>query len=66
MYQIKLYFFKIFYLQLFEIAATPGSMAVLLERTYHSITNPDEEIPSSERIKGYKYGKNWVTTKINP
>lgn len=42
------------------IAATPGSMAVQLERTYHSVTNPDQEIPPNERIKGYRYGKNWV------
>ncbi len=35
-------------------------MGVALERTYHSISDPDQEIPSDQRVKGYKYGKTLV------
>lgn len=41
-------------------AANPGNMNVVLERSYHSITEPDVEIPTDERVKGYKYGKTLV------
>lgn len=41
-------------------AANPGSMNVKLERTYHSLADPDTEVPFEERIKAYKYGKTLV------
>lgn len=37
-----------------------ASMDVKLERTYHSITDPDTEVAPDEKVKGYKYGKTLV------
>jgi len=42
------------------LAAEPGGMAVKLERTYHSVADPDTEVAPDERVKGYKYGKTLV------
>lgn len=41
-------------------AANPGNMKVVKETTYHNINDPDNEVPSNEKIKGYKYGKTLV------
>eukprot|EP01102_Stenamoeba_stenopodia_P012456 TRINITY_DN3947_c0_g2_i1.p1 TRINITY_DN3947_c0_g2~~TRINITY_DN3947_c0_g2_i1.p1 ORF type:complete len:754 (+),score=228.50 TRINITY_DN3947_c0_g2_i1:208-2469(+) len=37
-----------------------GKGEVLMQRTYHPIADPDEEIPEDERVKGYKYGRTLV------
>jgi ATP-dependent DNA helicase 2 subunit 2 len=41
-------------------SANPGNMKVVKETTYHNINDPDNEVPSNEKIKGYKYGKTLV------
>eukprot|EP01132_Coremiostelium_polycephalum_P004803 gene4803-5989_t len=38
----------------------PQSMEVAIEKLFYSITDPDNEIPSDELLKGYKYGKSLV------
>ncbi len=42
------------------VAAQPGTMSVVQDRTYQSSTDPDVEVPANERVKGYRYGKTLV------
>jgi ATP-dependent DNA helicase 2 subunit 2 len=37
-----------------------GTMKVNTERTYYSIDNPDEEVDKDQRVKSYRYGRNFV------
>eukprot|EP01027_Heterolobosea_sp_BB2_P011696 GEZU01017016.1.p1 GENE.GEZU01017016.1~~GEZU01017016.1.p1 ORF type:complete len:317 (+),score=61.01 GEZU01017016.1:129-1079(+) len=46
-----------------EESAEPGKMEVKMERVYHSVDNPDEQVPPEKKIKGYKYGKSIVTRR---
>ena len=43
-------------------AAAPGEMRVLGQRTYQSLSNPDDELSKDELIKGMKYGRTLVTS----
>lgn len=41
------------------------SMGVAMEKTYTAVDNPDEIIPYEHHVRGYKYGKTWVTSTKN-
>ncbi len=41
-------------------AGNLGTMGVRLQRTYHSLLDPDEEIEFDQRLKAYKYGRTLV------
>lgn len=41
------------------------SMGVAVEKTYTAVDNPDEIIPYEHHVRGYKYGKSWVTSVKN-
>jgi hypothetical protein len=48
----------------FPQADNPSTTAVRLERTYHSLADPDLEVQRVEMVKGYKYGKTLVFSEI--
>jgi ATP-dependent DNA helicase 2 subunit 2 len=51
--------------KLAEAVENPETSAVVLQRSYFSIDNLDEEIPKEDHIKGYKYGRSLVKTHPN-
>lgn len=41
------------------------TMGVAIQKTYVAMDNPDEEISREHHVRGYKYGKTWVTSVKN-
>lgn len=41
------------------------TMGVSMDKTYTAMDNPDEIVPKEHHVRGYKYGKTWVTSTKN-
>jgi len=42
------------------VGAAKNTMAVLIQRTYHSYDDPDKELEPEHLAKGYRYGRTLV------